>query len=433
MRAAVPRVRTAVARIARRASSWQRGAPPLVAAAARGRLEEVARLLSAGAPIDACNARGQTALHVAARSSRIDAAALLLACGASHAIRDERGRRPLDASNVDPEILHGIRQRYRRAQVRPDDPAASEFGPTGASWLDLLRRDGIVRIPGLVPESMLASLRREFESVVAEIDRGRERGDTIKQGYDEEQHWWPDDLAYVGNNAFRHAPTLTRFFCDARLTALASSYYGRRAFVTRGVAMRYLPLAERRNHMFGWHHDLEDRRIKALVLLTDLPEHGQVMRYLKGSHRLLHSYRMFFRNNVDFEACTRALEKPEVVDSVGRAGDVFFFDSNGIHRGFRRLDAPVRDAFFVEYGVDRSNVWGGDPEVGVIRDATGGGDGPFGELLHAPPKWSRPMTRRFPSWIENLHAVDAWRCPDDGGPSDAMTIAESLGAIGGPG
>lgn len=409
MQLVIPRLPAKIVRLARRLPAYVASGPELVVAAQRGETGRIAELLDRGAPIDVRNARGQTALHVAARCSRLESAAYLLARGASHRLEDDRGRRPLDPSNVDPEALHGIRQLYRRTPLVPDDRVALELGRPAEPWLAQLRRDGIVRIPGLVPEGELASMKREFEGFVRTLDRARDLGRAEKQDYDEEEHWWPDDRAYITNNAFKHAPSLARFCCDPRLTAIARSYYGRHAFITRGVAMRYLPLEERHNDMFGWHHDLEDRRLKALVLLTDLPARGQVMSYVKGSHALRHPYRMFFRNEAALADCERALGRIEIVETTGRAGDVFFFDSNGIHRGNRRPDAPVRDTYFVEYGIDTSNIWGGDPPRELVEGLATPDNAPFAELLAAGRKWERKRTRKHPTWIENLHAIDAWR------------------------
>jgi hypothetical protein len=118
---------------------------------------------------------------------------------------------------------------------------------------------------------------------------------------------------------------------------------------------------------------------------------------------------MFFHNGVPLEHCRRALGRLEIFETAGRAGDVFFFDSNGVHRGNRRPDAPTRDTFFVEYGIDTSNIWGGDPPRSLTTALGAPDDAPFTELIAADKKWQRPQTRRHPSWIENLYAIDAWR------------------------
>lgn len=415
MESAVARIGTHFARLARRLPARFRPGPPLVVAAGLGRADEVARLLEAGAALEDRNAQGQTALHVAARCSRAETAALLLVRGADHRALDAGGRRPLDRTNVDPETLHAIRQHYRRTPVLADEPLARAFAPVeGEPWLECLRRDGIVRIPGLVPSALLEGMRVEFEGFVRTLDERRARGEGDKRSYDEEEHWWPEDLAYVTNNAFKHSPSLTRFFHDPRLTALARSYFGRPTFITRAVAMRYLPLEERTRDMFGWHHDLEDRRLKALVLVSDLDASGQVMSYVKRSHLPRHPYRMFFRNAVDPVAFTHAHGSFEVVETTGRAGDVYLFDSNGVHRGNRRPDAPVRDTFFIEYGIETSNIWGGDPDPALVASLATAENAPLCELMAAPRKWERTTARRLPSWLENLYEIDAWRCPAEG-------------------
>jgi hypothetical protein len=178
--------------------------------------------------------------------------------------------------------------------------------------------------------------------------------------------------------------------------------------------MRYLPLEERTSDMFGWHHDLEDRRLKTLVLLTDLDVSGQVMSYVKRSHLPRHPYRMFFRNGVDPAAFARTQGPLDVCETTGRAGDVFLFDSNGFHRGIRRPAAPVRDTFFIEWGIETSNIWGGDPDPALVASLATEEDAPLRELMAAPPKWTRTSTRRLPSWLENLYEIDTWRCAGEG-------------------
>ena len=133
------------------------------------------------------------------------------------------------------------------------------------------------------------------------------------------------------------------------------------------------------------------------------------MSYVKGSHTLRHPYRMFFRNEVALADCERELGRIEIVETTGRAGDVFFFDSNGVHRGNRRPDAPVRDTYFVEYGIDTSNIWGGDPPRELVEGLATRDNAPFAELLAAGRKWERNQRRKHPTWVENLHAIDAWR------------------------
>ncbi|MFK7896705.1 MAG: phytanoyl-CoA dioxygenase family protein [Myxococcota bacterium] len=401
-------------RFARRFRSAVSAGPDLHRAAGSGDAERVRVLLDAGADVQLRDRRGQTALHIAAGCGRDEVAAMLLTRGADHTIEDAERRRPLSAKNVDPETMHRIRQRYRRAPSPAMPHAAAEHAKVPEEWLEGLRNDGIFRIPGLIAPEMLSQMQSEFAGFVRSIDERLERGEGEMRSYDEEEHWWAEDLAYVSNNAFKHSPSLTRFFCEPRLTALAEAYYGKHAFLTRGVAMRYLPHDSRENDMFGWHHDLEERRMKVLILLTDVETTDQVMTYVKGSHRLYHPYKMFFRNSVDLRYCEKELDAVEIMETTGRAGDVFLFDSNGIHRGNRKKNARIRDTFFIEYGIDESNLWGGNPQEDVIGQFALPQVNPFEELLAAPKKWEKSVRRRLPTWLENLYEVDAWRSQDDG-------------------
>jgi hypothetical protein len=245
----------------------------------------------------------------------------------------------------------------------------------------------------------------------ANVDARRERDEADMKRYDEEEHWWAEDRAYVTNNAFKHSPSLAAFCARPEIGELSDRYYGRASFFTRAVGMRYLPSSTRENDMFGWHHDLEDRRLKAMILLTDVGGNDQRMSYVKGSHALFHPYAMFFRNESSLAYCREHLGVAEVFEGTGEAGDVFFFDSNGTHRGNRRPDARIRDAFFFELGIDTSNVWGGDiPLLGSVGKETEGPD-PFAVMRRTEKKWERPITRRFPTWIENLFEIEAWRTP----------------------
>jgi hypothetical protein len=172
--------------------------------------------------------------------------------------------------------------------------------------------------------------------------------------------------------------------------------------------MRYPPGAPSERDMFRWHHDMEDRRLKVMVLLSDVGETDQAMSYACGTHALRHPYEMFLDNPCPLDYCRAALgREPEIVHATGRAGDLVVFDSNGAHRGNRRSDAAVRDAFFLEYTTDPSGLWGGDvPEEALAAD-------PETAALLAPwrglPKlWQRPYVRTAPDWVESLPHPDRW-------------------------
>ena len=180
--------------------------------------------------------------------------------------------------------------------------------------------------------------------------------------------------------------------------------------IQRGGAMRYLPTPARSNDMFGWHHDMEDKRFKIQVLLTDVGEDGdgQNMSYVLGSHKLFHPHAMYFNNATTLGYCREHMGELKIFDAVGTAGDIFIFDSNGVHRGNRRESAGIRDVFMVEYTGDTSFIWGGDVNAAVVEEIRPAGPGPFELLLRAPKLWDQPRLRELPVWLENLPHVERW-------------------------
>jgi hypothetical protein len=160
--------------------------------------------------------------------------------------------------------------------------------------------------------------------------------------------------------------------------------------------------------MFNWHHDMEERRLKVMILLTDIGQSDQYMSYVVGSHSIFHPYEMFFRNACGLEYCRSHLGELEIVNTVGKAGDIFFFDSNGAHRANRRLEGAVRDVFFIEFAANKSQVWGGDIDRARIDAMSRTGFNPFERMLAARKKWTLQIARKAPTWIETLPRLDAW-------------------------
>lgn len=383
------------------------GRTRLMAAAMAGNTALMEDLLEDGADSAACDENGRTALHYAVKCARPEAAACLLAYGANHTMRDNRGRQPLALDYTDRETLHAIRQRYRRFRTRRNRESGTPAGRV-REWADALERDGIVRISGLIQPKELAGLRREFTGFVEALDRRMESGEGTYLHYDEKEHWWPKDHAYITNDAFSYSPQLVKLCCKPELLEIARYYVGKPPVIQRGVAMRYLPSDRNDNDQFRWHHDMEEKRIKMMVLLTDVDEDNQCMSYILGSHVIYHPYSMFFDNCCSPEYCRRHTGSAEVYHAAGKAGDIYLFDSNGAHRGNRQPDARTRDAFFVEYTADTSDLWGCGIPGDFFDKFPVAGHNPFTALMAAPLKWEQRFDREHPTWVENLPFVERW-------------------------
>jgi hypothetical protein len=319
-------------------------------------------LLARGADPDARSGDGESLLGLAARAGHAETAACLLLHGADFRASDASGHSALDAAIIGLPTLHRIRQAFRRGRL--DRERRRPFAdPQVEAWAGTLEEQGITRLGGLVAGDLLRQLQTDFARFVSGLNARILRREALFRSYDDEEHFWPLDRAYVSNNAFKYSAALARFCCRPELLAVIRDYLGRPPQITRGVAMRYLPDTAKDRDMFGWHHDLEDRRLKLLILLTDVGPADQYMSYVAGSHRLCHPYEMFLDNRCSLEYCREKLGRLEVFNTEGRAGDAFLFDSNGIHRGNRRPQGAVRDACFVEYSGDCSDIWGGTPQA----------------------------------------------------------------------
>jgi hypothetical protein len=353
---------------------------PLIVCAARGDTAAVERLLREGAEPNCTDQHGRTALHAAVEHAHADTAACLLIYGSDPEIADGEGMYPLSLSFTTMQTLHAIRQHHRRFPARSlrDSAAAST---SVEAWASGLERRGIIKLTGLIDADMLAGLRSEFAAFVGNLEAKLYRGEGRYRHYDEEEHLWVKDRALVSNNAFKYSRQLARLCCRRSLIDLSARYLGRRAFVSRGVAMRYLPSPPSDHDMFGWHHDMEDKRLKVMILLTDVGADDQAMSYVVGSHRLFHPYGMFFENACSLDYCRAQLNEVDVFHAVGKAGDVFVFDSNGAHRGNRRESARMRDIFLVEYASEKADVWGGDFAPDAFAGVRVDGPHPFEHML----------------------------------------------------
>ena len=385
-----------------------RNATELATAVRADRLDEVERLAAAGVDLDATVGGGRTALHLATRLGRAEIAAALLAHGAAFDRRDARGRAPLELDHTDVDTLHAVRQHYQRhrAPARPD-PAASDA--VVARRAGDLEARGITRLDPLDTD-LLAELRTDFDAIIDEIESMTASGEAAYRHYDQEAYYWEDDKAYATNNAFKHSAALARLSCSRPIVDIARAYLGDPFHIQRAMAMRYLPEdASSHREMFHFHHDLVDKRLKIMVLLTDVEAGDQTMSYVIGSQALFHPYEMFHSNPCSLEYCKHRLGPLEIVETVGPAGTVYLFDSNGAHCGNRRRTGKTRDAYFVELSTARTPHFGGDVPPDVLSDGRLDDPRPLQFLLHAPKRWEHLSTRgTSPSWIMDLPDPARW-------------------------
>ena len=339
----------------------------------------------------------RAAFHDAVADRRwADTAEILAAAG---------GSAPTIAAEIDDRTaLHAIRQAYGRLP----DPQFAANRPRSRRVrriVTALRRDGMIGVGRGVPRRLLHTVRRQLDASIAVLDRAE------FERYDQHHYWRGDQQALVFNDGLAMAPALTALCRHPLLVGAANHYLGRVAHIKRVYGMRYLPLEQPTTHQFGWHHDMEDRMLKVMVLLTDVTETDQFMSYVTGTQDSFHPLRCFERNPLSFDQLDLDPATAPTVHTIGRAGDLFLFDPNGMHRGQRSLGA-ARDAVFIEYTADgnRGNVWGS--QLGVDQPGMFGSD-PEDPLRHfrgLEPKWERAKLRprTTTTWLESLDDPACW-------------------------
>jgi len=162
---------------------------------------------------------------------------------------------------------------------------------------------------------------------------------------------------------------------------------------------------------FKWHHDMDDKRFKVMMLLTDVGEKDQYMTYALRSHTMLHPYERFLKNNLEVEYVQPYVGTLDIFKATGKAGDIFIFDSNGMHSG-NRCKGKTRDVFIVEYTADNNNIWGGPVYEEIVEQCIASLNiNPFAKLQAVTQnKWDLPPDQRGhgPTWSVSLLEIDEW-------------------------
>lgn len=253
-------------------------------------------------------------------------------------------------------------------------------------------------MPALITGSALTALRGDFARMVRDADDLIAAGDGVFKRYAERLHFWPEDKAYVCNDAFAYSDTLRRLICDDLVLAVVGAHLGPDFHVARGAMMRYLPTQSTDKDMFRWHHDMNESNVKLMILLTDIGDLDQTMSYVAGSHLPYHPIEMF-EDNAYPEHQLRRSNAP-VLRTTGCAGDAFFFDANGAHRGDRRSEGRTRDAMFVEFTTDKTQMWGSSSDLPKHRA--------FAHMAATPPRWLEETKHRETTWIRTLRHPELW-------------------------
>jgi hypothetical protein len=273
--------------------------------------------------------------------------------------------------------------------------------------LEELRRDGITRLSGLVLPAALEAMRRSFEDFVRRLDaaaatQAEDRGDVTES----EEYFDSGSRQYSSNDPFTFSRALLEVCLKPELTSLINRYLGKTAYITQGVALRIAPNPSTGFGSFQWHHDAWGKRINMMIVLTEVGEGDQHMTYAKGSHRLRHSYDKYANSRFNQDEFAEHCGQMEVLNCYAKPGDIYLFDSNGIHSG-NRSNGRTRDTFIIEYSRLAHTIWAHRIPAEFLQG--------FGEKQLEPLSWmlrqdrsKRTLAPAVNSWVEQLLRVDMW-------------------------
>lgn len=134
----------------------------------------------------------------------------------------------------------------------------------------------------------------------------------------------------------------TKLYEDSGLIDFVSAYYGRQSFFRERPTIHFDSIEDYRiapppSDIF---HSDGYRQISFMLLLADLDENNIHMEYCLKSH--LRQQPTYRRERIDQE---KVSEIWEILAVTGKAGDLFVFDTEGIHRGRYEADYKTRTVF----------------------------------------------------------------------------------------
>jgi hypothetical protein len=250
-------------------------------------------------------------------------------------------------------------------------------------------------------------LQESFERFVSRLDNRSGLSESAARDITvSEEYYDAESRHYSSNEPFTFARALIEICLKPELTSLIDHYLGKTAYITQGVALRIKPHHNTGFGSFQWHHDAWGKRINMMIVLTEVGVGDQHMTYAKGSHRLRHSYAKYVNSRFSQEEFAERCGQMEILNCYAKPGDIYVFDSNGIHSG-NRTSGRARDTFIIEYSRLAHTIWAHRIPPEFLRG--------FSEKQLEPLSWilrqnrsKRSLAPAVNSWVDQLLRVDKW-------------------------
>jgi len=389
------------------------------------KIEDVKRCVQLGANVNSRNKEGETALQVSVQIENSLIAAFLLRMGADYKAMGSGGNAPFEEASD--SFIHDVRYEYQRWPTPEykglDIP--TEIEP----MLHTLNTDGIVALRGFLNSKTLAHIQSEFNTASDEI---RNAGPNPYKSYwkDLPGHLTKFPLRKYSTKtettsildifSFEHGLDLMKMMSHPKLTTLVNHYLGEEGYLRDAIAYRYVS-GDTGSYTGKWHIDGFGKQLHIMILLTDIGEDDQYLNYVKGAHKIKYPYE-FFESRVpehqflysNLEDCKKRMGDSELefFCGTGKAGDVFLFDTNAVHRA-RRSNGKSRDVIIASYAPKNGMTWNLPlPKEAVENNALGEGVKTFDQIIELNK--ADPNGDVFPelvSWVKSLRHLNKWVRP----------------------
>lgn len=384
----------------------QNGNTALMIAAQKGYTTLIEELLDNEANPNIQNNHGQTALHFATQNGHAYIAAYLLARGAKHKIKDKHKNLALD--NVETEFLSYVKQYYLTIPSL-DFKFNPPQSPFVTKHVNELRKNGIVKISGMINENELKQLQADFRTFIEHVDNNK----LTFIDYHTEDFYKPSTKLYKTNNSFKYSTQLVNFCFNKTVLDIINHYHGKISYIQKGSAYRYLPGPIKPGVSFDWHQDGRGRQLKIMILLTDVEEDDQYMTYVLGSHKIMHPYKTYINRTLNLEYCKQYLNKIKIFKAKGKAGDIFIFDDSGVHSGNRPTPGKTRDVFMLMFTTDKSWILRCDLPQEVYNQNVPLNYNPFLWIIEKLKRTNKyESCPCYKLWETHLEDIDSWLYPE---------------------
>ena len=230
-----------------------------------------------------------------------------------------------------------------------------------------LKNTGISKWEGLFSDPLLLEqLRKHTEDKFTEYNNKYPEGRSFDSGWYEEEDsiryyttnvkdFGRKRLSFMNRGSNIHKTIINSLMFNPLVEEVLTRYYHSKPHLNFLMFERLLPS----NFGDSWHFDKLRDQPKAMLLLTDCDSSNGPLRYKCCTHNgksdlLKPLNHLVFKHGVEYAYPGNYLvnkEKGSVEYGTGKAGDVIFFDTRGVHSGTQCLEG-YRDAFVWYYSVE---------------------------------------------------------------------------------